>query len=482
MGRSLVPCALLIACGGVTIDGVVVENGDVPGVAAVSWTAAQSGTGRVVLTSEDQTLTTPSTVPGTEHELTLLGIRAGVTYNGVVEYTPEGGEMEVSEPFEVTTLSVPSGTPVLRLGTPDAAEKTCTEDGYFLFSWVDNGNDRSGVTILDRGGRVVWTHTNDIDGVRVSRTKPSRDGQTLLWNYADTRQAEDLSGLIRMSLTGDELSNTRTLNGHHDFIEHEDGRICWLGYDFQDQVVEGRGDEAIPVAVDTLHCDDEGASDTSNTETLFNVFTDYAPGVYDVGPDMDLGSFLDGYHEFSHGNSLVYLPHDDTYLIMFRWLDSMVKVNASGEVVWEFGGRDNDLDGAPEDLFLHSHMSDAWDGGMLVFDNHDEPFVGPDQEPPSEAFDDRSRLVEYAIDDEGLTFEQVWEYQHDSHIPVLGDVRRMPIEGCDNLLVSFSSQGRIVELTREGEVAWSASTAGLGVITSRVFFLPSLYDFGGLID
>ena len=61
---------------------------------------------------------------------------------------------------------------------------------------------------------------------------------------------------------------------------------------------------------------------------------------------------------------------------------------------------------------------------------------------------------------------------------LLGDVRRIPVEGCDNLLISFSNQGRIVELTREGEVVWDV-TSGVNHVIARVTYLPDIYDFSG---
>ena len=48
--------------------------------------------------------------------------------------------------------------------------------------------------------------------------------------------------------------------------------------------------------------------------------------------------------------------------------------------------------------FHHAHMSHRWNDGILVFDNgyHTSPA--------------QSRVVEYAIDEELGTYEQVWEY------------------------------------------------------------------------
>jgi hypothetical protein len=91
-----------------------------------------------------------------------------------------------------------------------------------------------------------------------------------------------------------------------------------------------------------------------------------------------------------------------------------------------------------------------------------------------------SRLVEYSFDDDG--YEQVWEYEEPtrSYENLLGDVQRMPIEGCDNVLVSWSGQGKLQEITREGEVVWEVASQTVGGITSRLFFVPDLYDLSGL--
>ena len=86
-----------------------------------------------------------------------------------------------------------------------------------------------------------------------------------------------------------------------------------------------------------------------------------------------------------------------------------------------------------------------------------------------------SRLLEYTFDESALTCSVVWEYISDRHDNLLGDVRRMPIDGCDNVIVAWSQQGRVVELTRDGTEVWELSTP-IGTVVSRVFYLPSLED------
>jgi outer membrane protein assembly factor BamB len=113
----------------------------------------------------------------------------------------------------------------------------------------------------------------------------------------------------------------------------------------------------------------------------------------------------------------------------------------------------------------HGHLSDLWEDGALVFDNGDHR---PDL---------RSRVVEYRLDLQAGTFQQTWEYWHPEgmHIPILGDARRLP-DG--NKLIAWSSQGRLVEVTPDGDEVWSVQT-DVGAIWGRVRWLDDLYAPSG---
>jgi hypothetical protein len=219
----------------------------------------------------------------------------------------------------------------------------------------------------------------------------------------------------------------------------------------------------VEVAADAIYEVAEGTAETGSEHIVWSAFEDYPQGIYRLPAAGFAGAFLPESFEFGHANSLAYVDSTGSYFMMWRWLDTLLQVSREGSLVWQWGGPFGDLTGNEADLFYHGHFSDVWDTGILVFDNRTR--------------DENSRLVEYAFD--GSSYELVWELPSDEFENVLGDVRRIPIEGCDNLLVSFSGQGRIAEITRDGTVVWEVGTA-FGNITSRIYFLPSLEVGGGL--
>ncbi len=295
-----------------------------------------------------------------------------------------------------------------------------------------------------------------------------------------------------MGLDGEVVSKTRTLWGHHDFIELQDGKLAWLGYDFRELEIlepldgqpknpdkpDGATWEVLGerVVADTIVIGDEGASDVGGEQELFNFFDDVSTDIYDVRykPNTDIGFLGDDVYEYSHANSLVYHEDDDAFFIMYRWLDALQKIDhTSGEILWQFGdipGVPGDVTGNDADRFVHAHFSETWEDKLLIFDNHDN--ANDPADPPS-------MLKEYTVDtvdETSKTFTLDWQYDSDRLETILGDVRRMPIEGCDNVLVSWSSQLRITEITRDGQVVWDLS-GDIGNAVSRVQFIPDLHDF-----
>ena len=183
--------------------------------------------------------------------------------------------------------------------------------------------------------------------------------------------------------------------------------------------------------------------------------------------------------DWSHSNSLMYYEPDDAFLLVSKNLDAIIKVDrASGQQVWQLGGRYSDftdvdgdtlpdgdwanVDGPNSTWWSHGHMSDWWDGGFVMFDNgyHHDPA--------------QSRAVEYSYDEAAHTVKKVWEYwAPDLYFnPLLGDVRKMPN---GNYMVSWANQGMLTEITPAQEVVWRAS-ATLGAGTSRVHYIPDIYD------
>ncbi len=71
------------------------------------------------------------------------------------------------------------------------------------------------------------------------------------------------------------------------------------------------------------------------------------------------GSFIPGYNEWSHSNSIAYEPIEDAYYILPRFFDALLKIDGTtGDLIWQMGGIHGDFtsDEGP-DLLQHAHFS-----------------------------------------------------------------------------------------------------------------------------
>lgn len=459
----------LTGCGGSIAD-VAFREGAAPGTGMVTFASKDDGDAfvRWGLSEDGLTNRTPA-VPTGDGRVTVLGLPTGkqVFLEVVVD---RDGKEKVSNLLDVT-VPPPSREVIAFSQNVWEPSLACDEGGYVLFSFINA--ESSGVGIIDRSGKYVFS-MDWPEGEQVARVRPGRDGASLVFNVADAKKRDDVARIHRVDLLGNPVSETRTLQGHHDFVEMAPGRFAWLGYDIREieappnnHGIEG----TIELAVDTIYEADEGAGEADYDE-IWNAWDpeDYPPGPYTLPsgsvnctPNGCGPSFLkNGAFEFGHGNSLAYVASEDAYYMNWRWLDVTMKVTGSGDLAWQWGGDHSDFALDPDTAFDGPHFSDVWPGGMLMLDNRNRQRG--------------SRLVEYAFDDAG--YEQVWEYEEPSgaYENLLGDVRRMGIEGCDNLLVSWSGQAKIQEVTRDGQVVWEVGSPAVGHVTSRVFFVPDLYD------
>jgi hypothetical protein len=196
-------------------------------------------------------------------------------------------------------------------------------------------------------------------------------------------------------------------------------------------------------------------------EVVLSFFDDrgppFVPCSHGLLPDERLG--VDVY-EWTHANSLVWLPERDRLIVGARLIDAALALDRrTGEVAWQLGGVQATLALAdPQTASSHGHFSDAWDGGLLVYDNgsHREPRV--------------SRVVEYAIDEGAGTAEAVW-VQDDvdqRFVAFLGDARRLP--GGD-VLIASGEAGTLDEVTRDGRLVWRLSLPP-DVVVGRTWHLP----------
>jgi hypothetical protein len=609
MKLRLASVLVLASCS--KIDDVAFVEGEVPGTGVVTFSTSSEGEAYVTFGEPGSDLPRKTaSFPASEGAVPVYGLVSGNPVE-LELHIDRGDKKELRRKVGEFTIAPPDlQVPPVVVNTWEP-ELACDPGGYALFGFL--GADSSGLAIIDREGNYVWSYGSPDPKEQIARVRPSRDGKSLLWNYADVDKVDDIAHIVRMSLDGSERTETRTLSGHHDFVELPDGKMGFLSYEFrtmwavpQDEgpvvtasaelgcifgehpwqsagddlsvkdsdkasveivlnfedtdgngelereyitlsrgtddiatsgsfeldttalpwtitltqtqpepatleglievhdtmlkleVVQtspdlgltpptreaGLGSSAggglspgdnvltfrreVSVAADAIYEVPEGTTETGGEYIVWSAFEDYPQGIYRLPEEGFQCAFLPESFEFGHANSLGYVESTTSYFMMWRWLDTLLQVSRGGELVWQWGGPYSDLTGNPDELFYHAHFSEVWDGGMLMFDNRTR--------------DDKSRLVEYTFDD--TSFQQVWEYQEPEpkFEAILGDVRRIPIEGCDNLLVSWSGQGKLQELTPDGTVVWEVASTSLSGPLGRVYFLPSLEEGGGLYD
>ncbi|MBN2131893.1 MAG: aryl-sulfate sulfotransferase [Sedimentisphaerales bacterium] len=145
--------------------------------------------------------------------------------------------------------------------------------------------------------------------------------------------------------------------------------------------------------------------------------------------------------DYAHFNSINLDPTDNNLLLSLRTTSDIVKVSRStGEVLWRFGGKDNDF------TFIGEHEENApyyfvgqhaiWrfrNGNLLFFDNGN--ISGGGLTPCDRTY---SRGVEYHLDEVNRTATLVWEFRHDPDIKSPSGGRAQPLAN-GNILLDWGS-------------------------------------------
>ncbi len=452
----------LVACEGdkdaivTTPDAPVLSVSEViPTVATVSWTTSEPSYGYVEFGMDGEfDQATPMTEEATtEHSVVVYGLKAGGTYDLRAVSVDASEETTVSEAVSVTLDLPPAELPGLTISEHDEA---ATAPGGFVLATLIQP-DQSWVVIIDRDGDIVWYWEVEA-GLSVPGAHFDVSTHSVTFMQVDVLGLSDVAQIYRVSLDGTEVTTTRALMGHHEALRHEDGTMSWLSFDFR--TVE-YGGEMIEIVGDRILEIPEGSTDEDYAETVFSILDKTLPYAH-------CEHFYDEVFntralDFSHFNSLVYDKDRDVYMAMSRNLDTFLIIDRkTGEVLTHIGGDYADIATADSaDMWSHAHMTQAWDGGFMVFDNgvHYDPM--------------RSRVVEYALDVDEGTLELVWEWTDPDDLfnPIFGDAQKLG----DTYMTSWTTLGRLQEVSAEGEVVWRAET-DIGTAMGRAVWIADLYD------
>lgn len=172
------------------------------------------------------------------------------------------------------------------------------------------------------------------------------------------------------------------------------------------------------------------------------------------------------YIDYVHGNAVEY-DWDGNLLISSRHMDEITKINRqTGEIMWRWGGENNQFTFINDTAqFTHQHdIRRLPNGNVTLFDN------GNRHSPQ------RSRAVEYMLDEEKKIATLVWEYPEGSqqYSIAMGNAQRLP-NGNTMVGWGYPAQGArkqaLTEVRPDGSVAFDLLT-DTNVVTYRAFRFP----------
>ncbi len=415
---------LLLACAPTFFSEVEVEVAeDMPTMVTLRWTTAARADSWVEVGPSTPYVRVEATSDGRQHEATIWGLRGGETHHFRLGAAgEEGPTFTEDQVFE--TGPMPHDLPRMTVDRVDADVLAGTA---FL---APVSGQHLGVVLMDRDGELLWWAMPEPWDVTYSPAAVhaflAPDGDGVIFNLFDAhiRDPPETSAFVlyRVGWDGQLREELSLPGGHHDFYPLADGSIAYLAYDVRDGHV---GDKIV-----------ERAADGTEREvwSAWDQWDWYPAGEAEM--EAEFG--------WSHANALDYLPEEDAYVVGFRHLNALVKVDrASGETLWVLGGDYSDFTLAGGSWFTNQHQVDLTEHGLLVFDN-------------GSTDDGVSRAVEYRVDEETREVEQIWTYVASPpfYNALLGDVQRLG----DDSLVVWSARGRADLVDEEGEVLWRVNT------------------------
>ena len=299
-------------------------------------------------------------------------------------------------------------------------------DGRFVHRWSFQGFTPMKSELLENGHLLVM----GVDGsVRTDSPAPKIGEPAEPFETRIRRLGANASALLEVDWDGVELWRYENIAIHHDFKRLKSGHTVlpvWVEMP-EDLSKTVRGGtrlpkEKLPISLlgdDIIEIDADG-SEVRRVETwkLFD-------------PRKDPICPLEGRIEWTHANSID-VNTDGEILISCRNNSRVAVIDTDGEMIWKYG--------APDTAHQH-HATFLENGNVQIFDNGTHRVRGM----PS------SKVIEV---DRGSN-EVVWSYEGEptaqffsGHIS--GATRLLN----QNTLICEGTSGRLLEVTRKGEVVW----------------------------
>jgi hypothetical protein len=296
-------------------------------------------------------------------------------------------------------------------------------DGTILHTWtVDYDNLESGRKLIPRTFPETFVYWHQ------ARLFPNGDLLVLVDQYDKSP-----SGLAMMKIDRD--SNVLWIyphHVHHDFNLDEQGNIYVIDQEIRDREVDG-------LQLETPYLDDGLLILSADGEPLDRI------SLIEAFAGSDYEQFFNGNSSYRQGDYLhtnnvdlldpgLFGARSGGLLLSFNGLSAIAVMDLdSRKIVWARAG-----------YWHHQHDPDLLDNGnILLFDN-----IGA-WHPEKNA-----RVIEFDPD----TYEIVWEYPGNTGDRFFSTYRgRQQLLANGNVLISEFESGRLIEVTRAGQLVWEYS-------------------------
>ncbi len=409
---------------------------------------------------------------GTDHAVPILGLYPGRMNSIILTLFSHHGKPE-SYRLYIETDPLPNFFPDIQVNTADPGR-------------MEPGMNLSTLNIRTPQGGRMYPIISDRNGV-VRWYLDLSEHKGLLAPFRRIRSGNFLGSIRDWVLEYDSLGrlvdeiNLPGYNFHHDIIELPNGNLVACVDKKGTTIVNSRGE--IPSTGDFIIEIDRKTKSVVNSWDLREIL------------DVDRNEQINSNGDWFHMNALWYSP-DDHCLIVSGRHQGVIKVTWENELKWilaphqGWGNAGYDGSGPPTTPFLltaiaadgHPYPNEIQDGyagaddfdwnhgqhyplllpngNLLLFDNGDFRYF-------MSGFPQFSRCVEYRIDEEAKTVEQVWQYGRErgaeTYSRIISAVHYLPFTGnrlfCPGIIQTpGGTAAKIIEVTYpEKDVVFEAT-------------------------
>jgi hypothetical protein len=383
-----------------------------------------------------------------EVKIPLLGLMEKKTYAvRVVAVSPAGQETE-SDFMYYTSGEIPQDIPGLAV-----VHRQNPSAGYLMLGFASPDVTSKGyAVIINNRGQVVWYRVFDSPVVDFQKQPNGFYTAYTVLNSPSRHfyEMDNLGNILREFAAREGYST-----GPHE-IRLVEGGYCLFAVEIREMDLTAMG--GLPNAL----VRGTGIEFISSTRGNFywSPFDKFL--VTDAAPDIPLNTVnVNPWH----GNAIE-IDSDGNLLVSFRNSDEIAKIDTqTGEVIWRFGGKNNEFTilNDPLNGFSHQHgIRRLKNGNVILFDN------GNLHVPPA------SRAVEYKLNEQAKIAEMAWEYRHEPPLYgfALGFAHRAEN---GNTIINYGTANRIIEVDPAGTKQLEIAVTDSVRLVYRAFRIESIY-------